>query len=217
KSLNRLKQLGFNPKTVFDVGAYEGEFADTCLDIWPHSNIYCFEVLEEKVKLLKEKFKNKNVVIQEGIVGDENKEEVKYFSDETASSVLFSEETDTRKKILNKKMFTLESLILKNSILPDLLKIDTQGFEYPILKGMGNYLNSVEVILLELNYLDIYFDVKLAHEVIAYLSGLDFVMYDICEIHRRPLDDALVQADYIFVKRNSIYRANKKWSANTIK
>jgi hypothetical protein len=38
-----------------------------------------------------------------------------------------------------------------------------------------------------------------------------FVAYDICGLARRPLDQALWQADFIFVPRASSLRSDKRW------
>ena len=35
-SLERLANLGFQPKQIFDVGAYKGDFTELCLKCFPH-------------------------------------------------------------------------------------------------------------------------------------------------------------------------------------
>lgn len=210
-SLERLRNLGFVPELVYDIGAYHGNFTQMCLDLWPKSKIIAFEALPEKIDSLKARFSGKNVQIVEGIVGDEVREDVNYFADETSSSVLESQEFSPKKR-LKQKMFTLDEFCSKNNLnAPDLLKIDTQGYEYPILKGFERNLKTVKVILLELNFIEVYHQVRLAHEVIHFLSNNGFVIYDICEIHRRPLDMALFQIDFIFVKQHSQLRSDKRW------
>ena len=210
-SLERLKHLGFTPDLIFDVGAYHGDFSHMCLNLWPDSRIIAFEALPEKIDSLKSKFTGKNVQVVEGIVGDEVRENVNYFADETSSSVLQSQEF-TAKKRLKQKMFTLDEFSFKNNVnAPDFLKIDTQGYEFPILKGFEKNLKLVKIILLELNFIEVYHQVKLAHEVIHFLGNNGFVIYDICEIHRRPLDMALFQIDFIFVKQHSQLRSDKRW------
>ena len=210
-SLERLKGLGFLPELIFDIGAYHGDFSQTCLDIWPDTRVIGFEALPEKIDQLKSRFAGRNVQIIEGIVGDEVREEVNFFADETSSSVLESQEL-TPKKRVKQKMFTLDEFCGRNNLnSPDLLKIDTQGYEFPILRGFEKNLKSVKAILLELNFIEVYHHVKLAHEVIQFLGNNGFVIYDICEIHRRPLDMALFQIDFIFVKQHSQLRSDKRW------
>jgi len=212
KSLWRLKTMGFNPGSIFDIGAYEGEFTKLCTAIWPDAKIHAFEGLPEKVILLNKKLDNKAVVINEVIVGESDNGDVKFFADETSSSVLYSDEVNTKKKIIHQKMISLDSYIDAKMIqAPGLLKIDTQGYEFPILQGCKKNLTSIEVLLIELNFIEVYHNVTLANEVISFLAGFDFVVYDICEIHRRPLDNALFQIDFLFVKKDSILRKDKRW------
>ena len=109
-------------------------------------------------------------------------------------------------------MNTLSDLISENNLnISNLLKIDTQGYEYQVLKGAENILPDVEVILAELNFIDIHKNVYLTADVIRFLNQNNFVIYDIAEIYRSPLDNSLWQTDFIFVKKDSIYRKNKAW------
>lgn len=211
-SIRRLKKLGFVPSLIFDVGAYHGEFSQLCFDIWPATEITAFEALENKIENLRSLFKNEKFSVQEGIIGDRNEDGVLFYADETASSVLKSEEVFNKKVVVKQKMITLDSFInASDSRIPDFLKVDTQGFEFQVLKGMEQHLSKVKILLLELNFIEVYDNVKLAHEVITYLSGFGFVPYDICEIHRRPLDNALFQIDFIFTQKDFFLREDKRW------
>jgi FkbM family methyltransferase len=217
-SFERLKELGFSPELTFDIGAYHGDFSNMCLEIWPETTIYAFEALKDKIAPLKKRFTSDKVKVIEGIIGQEDKEAINFYADETASSVLASEEVNTEKKIVSQKMMRLDSFIKSENLKPPtLLKIDTQGYEFEILQGCGEILNSIEVILLELNFLEVYQNVKLAHEVIAFLGNHNFVIYDICEIHRRPLDMALFQIDFLFIKKDNSLREDKRWDKNILK
>lgn len=211
-SLERLKKNGFKPALIFDIGAYKGEFTAVCLGIWELTEVHLFEGLPEKIGFLKSKFGNQKVIVNECLVGDQDIDKVQFYADETASSVLYSEEIYTKKILVNQSMCCLDTYIKKNgNRIPDLLKIDTQGFEYSILKGCESYLSRIPVLLIECNFLEIYQNVKLAGELIQYLGSFGFVIYDVCEIHRRPLDNALVQMDFIFLRHDSVLRQDKRW------
>jgi hypothetical protein len=43
--LAQLRDWGFNPKRILDIGAYRGDFARESLDIWPIATVVCFEPL----------------------------------------------------------------------------------------------------------------------------------------------------------------------------
>lgn len=212
-SLIRLKELGFNPKTIYDVGAFKGDFAELASNLWPESEILCFEPLKEKSKQIQERFEDDPKIQTFNILlGEKDQNEVTFFEAETASSVLPEHEDNDFKKT-KKPMVAIDTLVEENEDVPspDFLKIDTQGYEYQILLGGENCLEKVEVVLAELNHIDIHEDVILAEKVISYLNSQGFVIYDIAEMHRRPLDNALWQTDFIFVKKSSRFRKNKAW------
>ncbi|MCW3111451.1 MAG: FkbM family methyltransferase [Segetibacter sp.] len=210
-SLQLLKQQGFIPKTIFDVGAYNGDFAKMARGIWSDADIVCFEGLPEKVAKLKTNLHDTKIKVIEGLVGERNDDKVKFFKVESATSVL-EEQTPNDFEVGYQTMRTLDSCIEQFSLhKPQLLKIDTQGYEYNILTGFENNLHYVDVILAELNFIDIHKNVKLAFDVIELLNNNGFVIFDICQLHRRPSDKALWQADFIFVKKDSVLRKNKSW------
>ena len=92
---------------------------------------------------------------------------------------------------------------------PDLLKLDVQGFELQVLKGGEASLGGIRAILTEVSLLDLHEDVPLLHELTGWLGGRGFVAYDICGMTRRPLDQALWQADLIFVRKDDPLRRDK--------
>lgn len=211
-SLRRLKDRGFSPRLVFDIGAYEGEFLTTCWRLWPDCRVVAFEPQADKAQALREKFGTRDFRLEECLVGDEDRDDVPFYVDANASSVLFSEAVNSQKDKITKRMVRLDSYRrATGAAVPDLLQIDTLSFEYQILRGMGEDLRAVEAILVQLNFIEVFQEVKLAHEVIAYLAGYGFVLYDVCDVHRRPLDNALWQMDCLFVPSHSPLRRDKRW------
>jgi hypothetical protein len=59
--------------------------------------------------------------------------------------------------------------------------------------------------------IDIHKDVPLLDDLVIFLREMGFVAYDICGLTRRPLDQALWQADFIFVPRECALRSDKRW------
>ena len=41
-----LKQLGYVPDTILDIGAYHGHWTDTMKTIYPDANYYLFEAID---------------------------------------------------------------------------------------------------------------------------------------------------------------------------
>lgn len=112
-------------------------------------------------------------------------------------------------------MRTVDQIVKENqhARVPDLLKIDVQGYELEVLKGAEKSLPEISAILAEVNFLDIHQNVPLLSDMVAWLDARGWVAYDVCGLTRRPLDHALWQADLIFIQRASALRADKRWVA----
>jgi FkbM family methyltransferase len=213
-ALERLKRNGFSPASVFDAGAYQGDFATLCFQLWPETTVTCFEVLPEPSdKILKMAGKRRHLRLIPCLLGAEISEQVEFNIAETASSVLNEQaHTQTRKAIF--PMRTIDDIV-EHELRgrgPDFLKMDVQGYELEVLKGATRTLPSIQVILAEVNLLDIYENVPLLGEFVSWLSDRGWVAYDICGLIRRPLDRALWQADMIFVPKDSRFRQNKQYA-----
>tara|TARA_R110000824_G_scaffold72664_2_gene185363 strand:+ start:652 stop:1308 length:657 start_codon:yes stop_codon:yes gene_type:complete len=56
----------------------------------------------------------------------------------------------------------------------NLLNIDVQGYELEVLKGVGDYLNQIELIIAEVNRTEVYKDCALIEDIDAYVSKFGF-------------------------------------------
>jgi FkbM family methyltransferase len=212
-ALKRLSQIGFQPKHIFDVGAYEGEFTECCLNIWPQAKISCFEALEHKVTQLQYLASgNSAIQVFPGLLGAQVLDKVPLNESETASSVLI-ENIPQNFPVSFHAMRTVDQIVQEHfgGCSPDLLKLDVQGYELEVLKGSEKSLPTIQAILAEVSLLDIHQNVPLLADVVTWLNDRDWVAYEICSFIRRPLDKALWQIDIIFVPRNSPLRTDKRW------
>src|SRR5579863_10751470 len=88
-ALANLKSRGFSPRTIFDVGAYQGEFALECLKLWPEATIACFEPLPHMRPVLDAvAARHRRVQVHAVVLGARETEAVTLNCAETASSVL---------------------------------------------------------------------------------------------------------------------------------
>lgn len=62
----------------------------------------------------------------------------------------------------------------------DFLKLDTQGNELDILQSAAGFLDQVSVIKTEVEFLPLYRDQKLFHDVMGFLNSRGFELIDIC-------------------------------------
>jgi FkbM family methyltransferase len=211
-AMDRFSEQDFSPDLIFDIGAYEGEFAQICREVWPSSHIACFEPQEEAAAKLRDDA-DQEMSVYSVLLGSQNKGEVSLHRAGTASSVLDEHEESHHTSM--HEMRTVDTVVTEdfNGQAPDLIKLDVQGYELEVLKGAEDALDSASAVLAEVNLIDIHEGASLFTEVVEWLEQRDFVAFDICGLHRRPLDDALWQADMIFVPRDFSIREDKRWQS----
>jgi FkbM family methyltransferase len=210
-ALERLQRNGYAPAHIFDVGAHAGEFSRAARAVWPSARITCFEVLPHRVTETRAWCKaDGNAELFAVLLGPERRDAVPFHELESASSVL-EEHIPKGIPVRPHPMRAIDDLAADGIGPPDFLKLDVQGFELEILKGAAQSLPRISAILAETNLIDIHRGAALLDDLVLFLRDRGFVAYDICGLTRRPLDEALWTADFIFVRADGALRSNKAW------
>ena len=208
-SLQNIKRLGFTPSFVVDIGAYEGYWTEDFLEVFPGTKILMLEAQtskEEKLKMVCDKFKNAQYHI--ALLSPQDGKEFSFHESETSSHVT-SDITFATKKIRSE---TLDGILERKQFpFPDFLKLDVQGFELEVLKGGSKSLGHAQFCLLEVSLLDLD-NTPMILEVMNYMDHKGFQAYDICQFMRRPFDNALYQLDMLFIKKDSRFIGEIRWS-----
>ena len=216
-ALSSLCAAGFRPKTILDVGASYGLFADEAWRHWPEALIHCFEPEPEYVEQLGRRARtDPRLKVCGALVGAAANPGQRYFHLMGGSTVL-EENTDRAEDPTTtcgpprtSGMVTLDAYCGEHGVRAEFLKIDVQGYELEVLKGAEGILGSVEVILTEVNHTELFKGVPLAADLIGWIAERGFALHDICDFTRRPRDGALWQSDMIFVRHSSRLRALKR-------
>jgi FkbM family methyltransferase len=175
KILNLINNKFSKPIVIFDVGAHYGESIKLFLKKLSIDKIYSFEASPQNFKILKKNIcniqSNKVKIFNFGL-GEDNSDSFINQTTESSSSTINelnknSKYFEKKLKILNvknKKYFyhklpikiiTLDYFIQKNNIQNiDLIKIDTEGYEYNIMKGLSKYSSKIKMIYFEHHYDD---------------------------------------------------------------
>jgi FkbM family methyltransferase len=195
---------------IYDVGAHKGDFSNflnrTSLK---QKDFYLFEANENNEKYLSQL--NYKYFIE---VLSDKKKELSFFSRSLGSDSYFQENTNIydNSNVNIKTSNTLDNLVNQNNLpSPDFLKIDTQGSEIDILRGAKKTIVNCKLIYLECPIIDFNAGSPNFYQYIKYLESLNFVPYDICEVHH--INKVLVQIDILFIEKlllNSIYPGKKK-------
>ena len=165
-------------KTIIDIGAHKGEFAQNALQIKSVNKIIAFEPQKKIFGLLKEKFSdNDKVVLNNFALSEKVEKRMMKINKMTATSTLNHE-------INNDSLyFKFKSFLLyqKNSIIDEeeidtttfdaffneeifnentLLKIDTEGYELKVLKGSNQKIKEIKYVLIENQFSRMYKNVN---------------------------------------------------------
>lgn len=199
QSLKNLKQIGFNPTYILDVGAYEGIWTKKVQNIFPGSHFVMFEAQTSKEAFLK-KLKSNKINYHITLLGPEEKNDIIFHEMETGSSIL-KEQSDHSSNAVTLKMKPLDNFT-ETITSGTFLKLDVQGFELEVLKGASKTLSYTDVILLETSLLDYNEGAPLTDEIISFLKEKGFVILDFCEMVRKRSDCFPYQIDILFIKKD---------------
>lgn len=135
------KNFIFN--TSIDVGSNSGHVTNILSKIC--KNVYSFEPIDYLYKAQKKIFKNKNVRVFNHALGDKNYKRVFFISknNDPESSFLVKKK-DSKKKII--KIIKGDTAFKYNQI--DFIKIDVEGFELNVVKGLKNSIKKYKPLLL---------------------------------------------------------------------
>lgn len=123
-----------------------------------------------------------------------------------SGSSIFEEKSlhPRREKNLRSSLLSDEITNDIQKTLNNLIKIDAQGSEIKILKGLGNYIYNFEVIILEVSVHEYNKNGPLFDDVMSYMKSKNYILYDIYDLKRLGENNSfLIQFDCIFVRNNS--------------
>jgi FkbM family methyltransferase len=199
-----LKEKGYYPDTILDVGAHHGNWTNDMKQIYNDSKFYLFEAIDySELK----RFNNDENIKLFNIVLNDKIEEVNWYQLKNTGDSLYREKTSCFKncEIIKKETIDLNSHVLNNNLFQEskniLIKIDCQGAEIPILKGSTSILEKTDFILLEIPLFGQYNEgVPNFLEHITFMDSIGFVTYDIIDNHY--INKFNMQIDILFINKN---------------
>jgi len=199
-----LKNKGYYPDTILDIGAHHGNWTNSMKNIFIDSTYYLFEAIDY-VEL--NRFNNDTKVKVSNILLNDKKEEVNWYQMKNTGDSIFRERTHNFNncEIIKRETIDLDTYILQNNMLQEskniLIKIDCQGAEIPILKGSISILEKTDFIILEIPLFGQYNEgVPDFLEHIAFMNSIGFLTYDIIDNHY--IYDFNMQVDVLFINKN---------------
>lgn len=217
--LGFLLARGFKCECAYDVGAYQGDWTKWFYRRWPEAKVYMFEALEEmapKLNEICETYQNAELISMG--IGDQDSELEFTIWDSLSGSSLMPQPGQKWDSLQKRKInvSTIDTLLSSQKIkIPQMAKLDVQGYELKALEGATKLFGQTEVFVLEVSlYHSLGSEQPVASDVIKFMAERDYVLFDIIGTYRRPVDHALEQVDMVFVPKDSSLRDPKPLELN---
>ncbi len=197
-------------KTVIDIGANIGQFAQEAREKIPGAQIYSFEPLPQTYKTLVKNMSSdplwKGFNYGLGSVSQEMRITLNPHS--PSSSLLekseFMEAVFPHTQggtIENIQMRTLDSMAQDMMIEgPLLVKLDVQGYESEVIKGGIQIISKARIILIEASFFALYKTQPLFDDIYTPLRSLGFSYHGSLQTKRNPKTGENLFEDAIFIK-----------------
>ena len=199
--LKRLSKRDLQFNTVIDVGASDGCWSILC-NKYLDKKFFLIEANPEYQNgLLKLCNKRDNFQFLIAAAGDKEGSIFLNFTEDN----LFGGTVDKTGSVNSTevKMIRLDDVLKEKKIVgPFLLKLDTHGFEVPIIEGAKELLEFTEVLIIEVYNHKITENSIKFYQICTLLDELGFYPIDLAEPTLRPYDNSFWQMDLVFVKKS---------------
>jgi FkbM family methyltransferase len=199
--LRGLKESGFEPKVIYDIGSCVGHWSRIATKIFPEAVIYCFEPNQDSKRLYINlgneenpdyRFKDipKSRIFPVPLSNEEKEVKFYYSKEHINGNSYYKENSDHFDNYTLMTTCTLDSFDIPP---PDLVKIDTQGSEKDIIEGGLNKLSHAKHLVVEIQNTNYNEGAPQVEVTKPFIESLGFTFKDV--IHRSPYD-----GDYTFEK-----------------
>jgi FkbM family methyltransferase len=195
----RLVSRQINIKTVIDVGASNGRWSELCMKHFANADYLLFEAQEEYGSAL-EKFKKQSHHIDFVLKVVSNASGPIYFDDSIVGGGIASRE-QKNEHFKMKTACTIDEEVQRRRLAgPFFIKLDTHGFEVPILEGATNCLKDANAVLIECYNFRLNDNALKFSEMVQYMEKKGFYPADIVDLSLREKDSMLWQMDIFFLR-----------------
>lgn len=189
-------------RSVIDVGASDGRWSELVLRSYPNASFLLVEAQANPhgagLRAFASAHANVDFVI--AAAGD-HEGEIHFDAGAPFGGVASTEVTGPNDLVV--PMTTIDAEVARREMAPPfLLKLDTHGFEVPILTGATDTLARTELLVVESYNFELMPGCLRFHEMCAHLDERGFRPIDLVDVLRRPGDSVLWQFDLFFARKD---------------
>jgi FkbM family methyltransferase len=205
QTLAHLKNKGFKPQTVIDIGVAYGTFE--LYEAFPNAKHILIEPLGEFMPNIQKIMQKYNCEYIQTAAGPRNGTVEINVKRKITGSSFYKEKIGNQSVARTVRMLSLDNIFSGKSLNdPILLKIDAEGAELDVLSGAIKILDKTDVIILEVTFYSKLNNAPEFTEVVTYMDEKGYVTYDIFNLRTRVENGILSQADIVFVKKDGRFR-----------
>ncbi|MCB0005009.1 MAG: FkbM family methyltransferase [Anaerolineales bacterium] len=178
-----IKRLATGRKLVFDVGANLGATSlvmSAVVD--PAGQIYAFEASEAACRVIEENMRLNElagrVQVVNAVMLDKSGQVVDFFWDYTSGGASIISGYLGHKNPLQKASLALDDFVEQKGIMPEFLKVDVEGAERLVLRGMARLLkNGQPTVFVELHSWEGQTVVDNASQILPFVNEIGYRMF----------------------------------------
>lgn len=198
-AFERLSRRPVAVNTVIDIGASDGRWSEKIRRYYPAAYYMLVDVNpihKAALDQFKHRYPNSDYLI--AAAGNEDGTGNFAFGDDPLGGVVTAGAWQGTVEVPMAKIDTLVSQRVLQP--PFLIKLDTHGYEVPILEGAASALSQTNMIVMETYNFQILPNSLRFYEMCGYMEARGFRPVDIIEPDHRPRDGALWQFDLLFIR-----------------
>ena len=188
-----LRRTGFNPRVIYDVGAYNTSFANVVKEVFPDTRIILFDACKDNCeKMVGYEYYN-------CCLGDSSNEVDFYEVDDKVKSYYkpTTHGSTPSDRITKSTIQKLDEVALKYGLpFPDLVRIDCCGSERDIINGGINTLFTTKYLIVNMQNEELFTGAPLAVTTGPMIKSLGYVLKDVLDLYNTPL------VDYVFENKS---------------
>jgi FkbM family methyltransferase len=195
-------------RTVVDVGASDGRWTKIALKHFPTAAFLLIEAQAHPHEPALRQLKARNPSVDYVLAAAGDREGTIHFD---ASDPFGGVASETPAKsdgiVVPMTAVDVEVARRRQLVPPFLLKLDTHGFELPILEGAQHTVDRANLLVIETYNFELRPGSLRFHEMCGYLEDRGFACIDIADVLYRPKDGVLWQFDLFFApKSHPVFR-----------